>query len=148
MQKVVEGRSEFDLAQKVKLGFLIRDVRDLYIIPLIKTSPNFIGHGLISGPIIVIDSTSDKNVNLHDAIVCIRSADPGYDWIFTQKIGALITQYGGINSHMTIRCAEFDIPAAIGCGEQVFEQLLEYGGVELDCNKKSIRPSLQGREFT
>jgi len=30
----------------------------------------------------------------------------------------------GTNSHMAIRYAEFKIPAAIGCGEQRFEKML------------------------
>ena len=47
----------------------------------------------------------------------IESADPGYDWIFTHDIKGLITKYGGAASHMAIRCAEFNLPAAIGSGE-------------------------------
>jgi hypothetical protein len=34
---------------------------------------------------------------------------------------------------MAIRCAEFGIPAAIGCGEQIFEQLLTTNKVHIDC---------------
>ena len=49
----------------------------------------------------------------------IENADPGFDWIFGSKILGLITKYGGVNSHMAIRCAELEIPVAIGCGEQV-----------------------------
>ena len=30
--------------------------------------------------------------------------------------------YGGANSHMAIRCAEFNIPAAIGCGTLIYDQ--------------------------
>lgn len=139
-QKVAEGKIEFDLARQLRLGHLIRDTRDLYIIPLLKSLPNFCGSGLISGPVHLLDSGFDKKTDLRNKIVCILSADPGYDWIFTQKIKGLITQYGGINSHMTIRCAEYGIPAAIGCGEQLFERILEFGGAELDCDKKTIRP--------
>ena len=45
-------------------------------------------------------------------MICIRGADPGYDFIFNHKILGLITEYGGANSHMSIRCSElkcFDI---------------------------------------
>ena len=34
----------------------------------------------------------------------------------------LVTQYGGANSHMAIRCAELGIPAVIGAGEKSFEE--------------------------
>ena len=139
-QKVAEGKIEFDLARRLRLGHLIRDVGDLYIVPLLKSLPNFCGSGLISGPVYLLDSGFDKKTELRNKIVCILSADPGYDWIFTQEIKGLITQYGGINSHMTIRCAEYGIPAAIGCGDQLFERILDFGGAELDCDKKTIRP--------
>ena len=34
---------------------------------------------------------------------------------------------------MAIRCAEFGIPAAIGCGEQRFDKLLKARHVTFDC---------------
>ena len=52
-------------------------------------------------------------------IVLIESADPGFDWIFSHAITGLVTKYGGANSHMAVRCAEFGLPAAIGCGERL-----------------------------
>ncbi|MGH6661243.1 MAG: PEP-utilizing enzyme, partial [Rhodospirillales bacterium] len=48
------------------------------------------------------------------------------------------TQYGGANSHMAIRCAEFGLPAAIGCGEKTFEALLEARVVLLNCASRNI----------
>ena len=47
-------------------------------------------------------------------IVVIENADPGFDWIFSHKIKGLITKFGGINSHMSIRCEELNVPAIIG----------------------------------
>ena len=82
---------------------------------------------------------SHKKINLKDKIVVIDSADPGYDWIFTKSIAGLITRYGGANSHMAIRCAELNIPAAIGCGEQFFKLLNDTNLLELNCSKKNIR---------
>ena len=86
----------------------------------------------IIAPCVILSSGID-DVVLNDKIVIIEGADPGFDWIFSQKIAGLITKYGGANSHMAIRCAEFGIPAAIGCGEQRFEQLLRSIKVQLDC---------------
>ena len=60
-------------------------------------------------------------------IILTERADPGHDWIFLNPIAGLITKYGGSNSHMAIRCAELGIPAAIGCGEQLFELLQQDG---------------------
>ena len=50
--------------------------------------------------------------------MCIENADPGFDFIFSHNIKGLITAFGGPNSHMSIRCNEFGIPAAIGIGEK------------------------------
>jgi phosphoenolpyruvate-protein kinase (PTS system EI component) len=71
-------------------------------------------------------------------IVLIENADPGFDWIFSHEIAALVTKYGGANSHMAIRCAEFGIPAAIGCGEAIFSRLSAAGLARLDCAARRI----------
>ena len=73
-------------------------------------------------------------------IVCIENADPGYDWIFTKGISGLITKFGGANSHMAIRCGELGIPAAIGCGEELFARLSAGGAVILDCSNHAVFP--------
>ena len=60
---------------------------------------------------------------MHGKIVCIKNADPGFDFIFTKNIKGLITEYGGPNSHMCIRCSELGIPAAIGVGNSVYKKI-------------------------
>ena len=55
----------------------------------------------------------------------IENADPGYDFIFSCRIKGLITAFGGPNSHMSIRCNEFSVPAAIGIGEKKYFGSLE-----------------------
>ena len=47
---------------------------------------------------------------------------------FREVLEGLITAYGGSNSHMAIRCVELSIPAAIGCGERMFEKLKKFWG--------------------
>ena len=69
----------------------------------------------------------------------IENADPGFDWIFAKNPSGLITKYGGANSHMAIRCAEFIIPAAIGCGEQRYESLIKANQIMLDCSGSLIK---------
>ena len=85
-------------------------------------------------------SDFDNKTNLTGKVVLIEGADPGFDWIFSQNIKALVTKYGGVNSHMAIRCAEFGIPAAIGCGEQRFERLQKSNQVSIDCSSGLINP--------
>ena len=69
----------------------------------------------------------------------IESADPGFDWIFSHNISGLVTKFGGANSHMTIRCAEFELPAAIGCGGKLFDQLRNSKVIELNCGARTLR---------
>ena len=76
--------------------------------------------------------------SVEDKILLIESADPGFDWIFTKNPAGLITKYGGVASHMAIRCAEIGLPAAIGCGEIIFDRLLSSSKVQLDCKNQQI----------
>jgi len=76
----------------------------------------------ISGP--RRSGIEDSFVQVHGHIICIESADPGFDWLFSRGIVGLITKFGGSNSHMGIRCAEFSIPAPIGCGKYLFDRLV------------------------
>ena len=71
------------------------------------------------------------------SIVFIPNADPGFDWIFSKKPSGLITKYGGIASHMAIRCAELGLPAAIGCGEILFRFA---GYIEFPVAEKTNKP--------
>ena len=123
----------------IRLPQVIVDVESIYVIPFQVSQPNFITKKNVSAELVFL-KPSDMNVQLKLAnkIVFIESADPGFDWIFSYGISGLITKYGGANSHMTIRCAEFNIPAAIGCGEQRFEKLLKSKIINLDCGSSLI----------
>ena len=46
-------------------------------------------------------------------------------------------------SHMAIRCAEFEIPAAIGCGEKIYNYAASMNYMELDCANGSIKEGMQ-----
>jgi len=128
-----------EISCSIRLPQLLIDNSGVYVIPFQVSHPNFITNKKITAPTVVLLSDVDA-VNLTDKIVIIEGADPGFDWIFSQKIAGLITKYGGANSHMAIRCAEFGIPAAIGCGEQRFELLLKGKQVHLDCAAGLIAP--------
>jgi phosphohistidine swiveling domain-containing protein len=123
----------------IRLPMLITCEEDVHIVPFQVSYPNFITNKKVTANCIVLKTDVDKS-SLKNKIVLIEGADPGVDWIFSQKIAGLITKYGGVNSHMAIRCAEFGIPAAIGCGEQRFEMLLKSSEVSLDCAASIINP--------
>ena len=69
----------------------------------------------------------------------IQSADPGYDYLFSKKIGGLITQFGGANSHMAVRCAELGLPSIIGAGESNFKAWSKANILEIDAKSKTVK---------
>ena len=82
-----------------------------------------------------------KKTNLNtnfEKIICIENADPGYDFLFSKNIKGLVTKYGGQNSHMAIRCAELNIPALIGVGDQMFQKIINSEYIKIDCILKKI----------
>ena len=127
------------LSVSIRLPQVLFDEAGVHIIPFQVSHPNFITNKKITAPCIVLNE-GNEIPQLNGKIVLIENADPGFDWIFSQHIGGLITKYGGANSHMAIRCAEFEIPAAIGCGEQRFENFLKSSQILLDCDAGLINP--------
>ncbi|MFT3733892.1 MAG: PEP/pyruvate-binding domain-containing protein [Rhodocyclaceae bacterium] len=134
------GRRSVAAAHAFRMGHILFGPRDIYVATLNRSVPNFIGEAAVSGRVVELGSDSRSNAAVKGAIVCIENADPGFDWIFTKSPLALITQFGGANSHMAIRCAELGLPAAIGCGEQIYQRVLAAGNVELHCAGKILRP--------
>lgn len=134
-----KGREAYDLSRFIKLSYLIRSARDIYIVPVHRNVPNFITSGRVRGVVAYLDAEVARTCELHNRIALIENADPGYDWIFTRGIAGLITKYGGANSHMAIRCAEYGLPAAIGCGELLFKRVLEAGWCDLNCGERILR---------
>jgi phosphohistidine swiveling domain-containing protein len=141
-ERIKKGKNNFDVASSFKLSYLIRSVRDVHIVPMQRSMPNFIGNQRIEGEVVELTPYTKEIPNLENKIICIEGADPGYDWIFTRNIAGLITKYGGANSHMAIRSAEYNIPAAIGCGEQPYQRILKQSTCLLDCQGKRLEPIL------
>jgi hypothetical protein len=131
-------RRERELGRSFELPHLIRSERDVYIVPQYRSAPNFITTKRVQSATVYLSARALDGDGLTGKIVCIDSADPGYDWIFTRSIVGLITCYGGANSHMAIRCAEYGLPAAIGCGEMIFAKIKASSSCLLDCGARSI----------
>jgi len=128
---VEEGREMHRLTRAIRLPYLIVDSDDIDVISPAPGQATFITNKSVTGPIKHLHT--NEAADLEGQIVLIESADPGFDWIFTYNIAGLVTQFGGANSHMAIRCAEFGLPAAIGCAERTFAELLQFSSVELNC---------------
>ena len=127
---------EFAEKHLSKLPSFISDEKDFFGYEKEKSEANFITRLNVVADLLFIKS--NKHNFIKGKIVAITNADPGFDWIFSHDIAGLVTQYGGANSHMAIRCAELEIPAAIGIGDKNYENLRE-GCVMLDCQKEFLK---------
>ena len=136
-KKIAANKRKKDINSYIILPPIINSINDFEIIQYYSAKPNFITEESVSAEII---NQNDLNngIELENKIILLESADPGYDWIFTRNLVGLITKYGGIASHMSIRCAELGLPAAIGCGEIIFEKLMLSARVLLDCKNKEV----------
>jgi glutamine kinase len=134
-KEILYNKNEFNYNNLIKLPEVILDKSDLFVIKN-ESKINFIGSKKTNGKIFYLNKF--KSGSYDKKIICIENADPGFDFIFTKKIHGLITNYGGVNSHMAIRCAELGIPAAIGVGENLFEQIKKSNVAIIDCERKKI----------
>ncbi|WP_299290885.1 PEP/pyruvate-binding domain-containing protein [Nitrosopumilus sp.] len=123
--------------ESILLPPIIVSEKDFGIITQYTVKPNFITQNQITSKIIDLKDLNNIS-DLKNKIILIENADPGYDWIFTKNPSGLITKYGGVASHMSIRCAEIALPAAIGCGELLFEQIKSASKIHLDCKNNLI----------
>ena len=140
LRQIAENEAErHALSAAIRLPQVLFDEAGVHVVPFQVSHPNFITHKKITAACVslLMGKTAPP---LTGKIVLVENADPGFDWIFSQQIGGLVTKYGGANSHMAIRCAEFGIPAAIGCGEQRFELFMSANQILLDCAAGLINP--------
>jgi len=136
-QEIKKNKEFYNYTKAVKLPSLIVDAEDVYGFYLLTEEPNFITLKKIQTSI--LDEHEFNIINPEGKIVFIKSADPGYDFLFTKNIAGLVTQFGGANSHMAVRCAELGIPAVIGAGENNFNKWKNARVLEIDAANKQVR---------
>lgn len=131
LNMILNGRRDI---YKQNLYILVPDIvfseNDLSFFSLLNSKPNFVNREVVSGNVAHLNSMS--NLNIDNKIIVIENADPGFDWIFNHNIIGLITKYGGVASHMAIRCSELRIPAAIGVGLKLFNTIKDDSIVTID----------------
>jgi len=132
---IANNKKKYIISSAIKLPDLIFSNKDVEMFYFSEARPTFVTFNTIFEDVVFLDK--GNNESLYNKIVMIESADPGFDWIFTHNIKGLITKYGGIASHMAIRCAEFDLPAAIGCGN-IFNDLIGCSKIEINCANQKI----------
>lgn len=135
-QLVEEGREAHRITRVIRLPHLVVEADDIDVIRPPMGQPTFITNLSVAAPARPLGVGDAPD--LKGCIALIESADPGFDWIFAHGIAGLVTMYGGANSHMAIRCAEFGLPAAIGCGERLFTELADATMIELNAMERKV----------
>ena len=135
-ENIRDNKVQYRSAVQLKLPGIIVEPEDVYSFYLLGGEPNYITQKSITSDTVVMEGTDGQGVE--GKIVFLKAADPGYDFLFSKGIGGLVTQFGGANSHMAIRCAELGIPAVIGAGEQNYRTWGRWKRMTIDCLKKQV----------
>ena len=135
--KIKNNIKKSKLNKIIKLPEIIVEKENAYIGASVVSIPNFVTDKNITSKISFLKNKISNK--LDNKIILLENADPGFDFIFSYKISGLITKYGGANSHMTIRCNELNIPAAIGCGDAIFEKIKLADKINLNCKNLLIQ---------
>lgn len=138
-ERVRVGREKYAMTTAVELPPLLFDETDFLVFERPMREPNFVTNDTVTAESVELDEGEIEPDDLDGKVVLVTQADPGYDWLFGHDIAGLVTMYGGSNSHMAVRAAEFSLPAAIGVGENRYGRLRRADVLELDCAARDTR---------
>ena len=133
--EISKNKKNYKILNLIEFPEFIKDDKDLYFQELKSKLGNYITTKVAHGEIIYVKNIKNFEM-LNNKIVFLENADPGYDFIFSYNIKGLVTEYGGSNSHMSIRCLELGIPAIIGIGSREFKNLLTKNFIEINSKQK------------
>ncbi len=140
LARINEWEQSHDPGHSVRLASVIRSRRDTFVAVQSQGKPFFTTAGQAEGAVCCLNEYSAvPPENLANSIVCIESADFGYDWIFARGIRGLVTCFGGKSSHMARLCADYGLPAAIGCGSGIYERIAASRYGHLDCAAGTVQ---------
>tara|TARA_A100000164_G_C21888097_1_gene763857 strand:- start:422 stop:1615 length:1194 start_codon:yes stop_codon:yes gene_type:complete len=133
---IKENKDDYNSTKDIYLPDVIRNTKDLFVQIKNYDKINFLSDKSITSKIIVFDK--NKIQPNYEGIVCVENADPGFDFLFNKNIKGLVTKYGGLNSHMAIRCSELNLPSLIGVGEKNFNRIVSHKVLNINCKDKKI----------
>lgn len=135
-ENIMHNRNSLHNVSKIRLPATILHADEVYLHKESTVRPNYVTKKCVDG--LVVTSSTLFNASLDGKIIVVESADPGWDWLFSNDIGGLITCYGGANSHMAIRAAELSLPAAIGVGALKFKEYANARRLRIDALAQAI----------
>ncbi|MET0229921.1 MAG: PEP-utilizing enzyme [Rhodanobacteraceae bacterium] len=125
------ARELHEVESRLRMPLLIGDGA-LDVVTFLPGRPNYLGRGRAHGRPVKADAYSRPETVPRHAMLAIASADPGFEWMFLHKPAAIVTAYGGPNSHIAIRCAELGVPALLGVGPEAFRRILACSHLMID----------------
>lgn len=111
---------------------IIPGITNLGVVTFSEAMPSYITNSTVKARVCVLERLGVK-ADVKGAIVLLPNADPGYDFLFHSGAAGIITKVGGPASHMCIRAIELEMPACIGCGENMYQMLASAHAAVLDC---------------
>lgn len=136
-KSILEIEPSHNQVRVILPSVIIPGITDLRVISFIAAHPTFITNMTVKARVCVLEQIGLK-ADLSGAIVLLPTADPGFDFLFHSGAAGLVTKVGGPASHMCIRAIELQLPACIGCGEGLYQELLAANHAILDCASKQI----------
>jgi phosphohistidine swiveling domain-containing protein len=133
-RSIAVGQMRYEEGQRIVLPSLITKSSDPWSFRVLDDEPNFITKKRVISDVSMLGAPND----LRGKIVCIPSADPGFDWLFATGIAGLITEWGGVNSHMAIRSSELGLPSVIGAGSRNFLRWSKAECLDIDCGARLV----------
>ena len=134
-KEINQNKKKIKLLSLIEFPEFIENSKNLYFHEQKSKIANYITNKATEGEIIILDNIKNyKDIN--NKIVLLKNADPGFDFIFSHNIKGLITEYGGSNSHMSIRCLELGVPAIIGLGSKEYKILSTKSFIAMNCRQK------------
>ena len=133
--EIKQNKKNSKIMNLIELPEFISNSKSLYFQEHRSKLGNYVTTKVSYGQIVQFKKVNNYNF-LNGKIVLLENADPGYDFIFSYNIKGLITEYGGANSHMSIRCLELGIPAIIGIGSKEFKRISMHNSIEINSNQK------------
>lgn len=133
---VSRTKDEYSVQSLCVFPDIIKTKEDFFVVEKLNNRPNYITDGIVEADVVCLDSFDGGLNELKNKIVLIERADPGFDWIFGMGIVGIVTNLGGVASHMAIRAYEMDVPAIIGCGENKYGELKKKKRIKINCREK------------
>jgi hypothetical protein len=142
LERARRWRADQEMRSLVLSPAVVWEEDQLLVVVDSEERPTFVTSSSVRAPIVSLSDLDPPTTDVRGKIVCAVRADPGYDWILGKGVAGIVTCYGGVNSHLAVRCNELGVPAAIGCGQALFRRLVNAPAAEIDCASQSVRPIL------